>query len=373
MNNMIQNQYTPNFVSPPGDTLQETLEALGMTQAELAERTGRPKKTINEIIQGKAAITPETALQLERVLGVPAAFWLRREQHYREFLARREEEDRFSKQTNWLKQVPLHQMIAFKWIKKFDDPMQQLREVLNFFGIVSPEQWQELYVNSVAYRRSLKLESDGSTVAAWLRRGEIQARYIQCAPFDETKFRQALSRFRLLTVQPPEVIEAEVRRECAFAGVVAIFVRELPGMRVCGATRWLTPTKALIQLSLRYKWEDQIWHTFFHEAGHILLHGKRDTFIDSENGIKDEEELKKLEDEADRFAANALIPRPRFQSFVAERSFDAYAVRRFAEELGISPGIVVGQLQHDGHLKYSQLNHLRRRFTWADEKEGSSG
>jgi addiction module HigA family antidote len=94
MSNTIQNQYTPDYVSLPGETLQEILEERGMSQAELAERTGRPKKTINEIINGKAAITPETALQLERVLSIPASFWNNRERLYREALARVEEEHR---------------------------------------------------------------------------------------------------------------------------------------------------------------------------------------------------------------------------------------------------------------------------------------
>lgn len=92
MSNAIQNQYTPDYVSPSGETLQEILEEHGMSQAELAERTGRLKKTINEIINGKAAITPETALQLERVLGIPASFWNNRERQYREALALIEEE-----------------------------------------------------------------------------------------------------------------------------------------------------------------------------------------------------------------------------------------------------------------------------------------
>jgi HTH-type transcriptional regulator/antitoxin HigA len=83
---MVKNEYTPEEVSPPGETLAETLEAIGMTQAELARRTGRPLETINEIILGKTAITAETALQLERVLNVPAAFWNNREAQYREAL-----------------------------------------------------------------------------------------------------------------------------------------------------------------------------------------------------------------------------------------------------------------------------------------------
>ncbi|MDB9535667.1 HigA family addiction module antitoxin [Dolichospermum planctonicum CS-1226] len=103
MESKIQNRYNPDYVSHPGDTLLEVLEDRGMTQAELAERTGRPKKTINEIIKGKAAITPETALQLERVFNIPASFWNNRERHYREFLAQKEEKKRLAKQVPWLK------------------------------------------------------------------------------------------------------------------------------------------------------------------------------------------------------------------------------------------------------------------------------
>lgn len=86
--NIPLNEYNPDSISAPGETLLETLDAIGMSQTELAKRMGRPIKTINEIVQEKAAITAETALQLEQVLRIPASFWLRYEQLYRESLAR---------------------------------------------------------------------------------------------------------------------------------------------------------------------------------------------------------------------------------------------------------------------------------------------
>ncbi len=92
MGNKLQNEYKPDSVSAPGETLLETLENLGMSQEELATRMGRPAKTINEIIQKRAAITAEIALQLEQILHIPASFWLKREQNYRESLARLSEE-----------------------------------------------------------------------------------------------------------------------------------------------------------------------------------------------------------------------------------------------------------------------------------------
>ena len=69
--------------TPAGHTILETLAALGMTQTELARRMKRPIKTINEIIHGKAAITAETAIQLEKVLRAPAHFWMALDTNYR--------------------------------------------------------------------------------------------------------------------------------------------------------------------------------------------------------------------------------------------------------------------------------------------------
>ncbi len=90
MPDIVNNKYKPDSISPPGETLLETLEALGMTQAHLAERTGQSKKTIKEIMKGKSPISPGIATELEHVLGVPAVFWNNRERLYRENLKERQ-------------------------------------------------------------------------------------------------------------------------------------------------------------------------------------------------------------------------------------------------------------------------------------------
>jgi HTH-type transcriptional regulator / antitoxin HigA len=365
MSDAIQNQYTPDYVSPPGETLLETIEERGMSQAELAERMGRPKKTINEIINGKAAITPETALQLERVLGIPASFWNNRERHYREALARQEEQERLSKQVEWLKQIPVKAMIKFGWIQFFQDKVEQLREVLNFFGVVSPEQWGEIWRDThVYFRKSQAFESDAGAVAAWLRRGELEALQIPCASYDAKKFEEIMLKIRALTVQPIEIFRPKVVQFCAEAGVAVVFVPQLPGTRTCGATRWLNPNKALIQLSLRHKTDDHFWFAFFHEAGHILLHGKRDIFLDCK-GVETAE-AKDKEEEANKFAEDMLIPRDELQLFLTSSQKRSKAgIEKFAKQIGIAPGIVVGRLQHDEILPVSHCNDLKCNFEWA--------
>lgn len=363
MASKIKNEYEPDYVSPPGETLLETLEALGMSQVELAERTGRPKKTINEIIKGKAAITPETALQFERVLGVPASFWNKREYHYRESLAREEERERLAKQTTWLDRLPVKTMVKLGWIPAAEDRVTQLQHALNFFGVASPQEWRGLWSGSQpAFRRSLAFESDPGAVAAWLRKGELEAQQLVCAPYDEARFKDVLAKVKALTAATPERFEPELARLCASAGVAVVFVPELPRTRVCGATRWLTPVKALIQLSLRYKTDDHLWFTFFHEAGHILLHAKSKLFIEEEDGGDGEEE------EANKFAANMLIPAPALRSFCAQGDRSLAAVERFARAQGVSPGIVVGRLQHEGFLPRTHGNKLKVRFQWTEMK-----
>lgn len=363
MSSPSRNQYNPDFVTPPGDTLLETLEMLGMTQAEFAERTGRPTKTISEIIKAKTAITPETALQFERVLGVPARFWINLERNYQEGQAREKERQTLETQTAWLEQFPVRQMAHLGWIDQSSDPVQQLIALLRFFGIASPAHWEPLYAGGhVAYRQSAAFAADPGAVSAWLRQGELEAQRVECAAYDAGGFRAALAQIRPLTTRSPEEFVPIMQGLCANAGVAVVFVPELPRLRASGATRWLNSDKVLIQLSLRYKTDDQLWFTFFHEAGHVLLHGKKDVFLEGDD-TQDEKEQ-----QADHFAADMLIPSAAYRNFTPRVGhFSEAAVKEFSQVIGIAPGIVVGRLQHDQRLPVTHLNGLKRRLVWARE------
>lgn len=301
------NQYVPDHVSPPGETLGETLEFQGMSQAELAQRTGRAKKTINEIVKGKARITPQIALELEHVLAVPAGFWNMRESQYQEYLARRDEQRRLEGHLEWLDSIPVRAMVKLGWIEGFQDKIDQLREVLKFFQIGSPDQWNiciEAYADQAIFRKSKAFEGDLPAVIAWLRRGEIEARLLECAPYDQRAFRAALRSIRDLTAESPDVFHPKMVELASAAGVAVVLVPGLPRIRVNAATRWLSPEKALIQLSLSHKRDGQFWFFFFHEAAHILLHGKRDIFLDNQDDNLDAKER-----EANSFAASFLMPK----------------------------------------------------------------
>lgn len=354
------NKYNPDVVSLPGDSLAETLEFLKMSQKELADRLGVTGKTINEIIKGKQSITPSISLRLELTLGIPASFWNNRQRTYDEHRVRLEEKRKLKSEKKWVLRFPYDQMAQFGWIRHASSEGERLQNLLSFFGVASPDAWTRYYWKSMraAYRRSTKHRVDDYALAAWIRRGEIEARSLTCKPYSQDKFKATLSEVRKLTILPASVFVNRITNLCADAGVAVVFVRELP-RTASGAARWLNAEKAIIQLSLKYRTDDHLWFAFFHEAAHVILHRKKDIFIESVS-YQDDYEL-----EADKFAEDVLIPRKDIEDFLKYRnSRSKQAIRDFSRKLGISPGIVVGRLQKMGIIPWRNCNDLKRRFQW---------
>jgi HTH-type transcriptional regulator / antitoxin HigA len=358
-------RFEPDWVSPPGDTIADLLAEKGWTQTDLALRTGYTKKHINELVVGKASITPEAALKLETALGGAAAFWLTRESQFREAFVRREAEERLAREAAWLDELPLTSMVKQGWVRKVPGAGRQVAECLRFFGVASVDAWREAYERPLcAFRVSPRPQMRVGSIAAWLRKGEIEASKIECVPFDAAALRRTLDQLRALTTEPaPGVFIPALVSKAAAAGVAVVFVPAPTGCPAFGVTKWLTPAKALLQLSLRYRTNDQLWFTLFHEAGHLVLHGKRLMFFEGADSVSEEHE-----DEANRFATNLLIPEhevARMRQLPASHA----AIEDFARKIGIAPGIVVGRLQKEGHLPWSHLNALKVRYTWADSRD----
>lgn len=363
MTDRIANQYRPRTVTPPGATIQDLMDEQGLRQNELATRMGMSPKFVNELVAGKASITPPTALALERALGTPASFWLSREAQFQEARARQAEAESLESSTDWLQEIPYKDMMKFGWIRTVTRKVDVVAESLNFFGVANVAAWREQYVEKTAvaaYRMSSAATRDAGAVAAWLRAGERRGAQIDCAPFDKERFLAAVEWSRSLTrtVEPNEFLVALEKRFSA-CGVAVVVVRAPARCPISGAVRWLTPTKALIQLSFKYLSNDIFWFTFFHECGHIALHGKKILFLETTGMCGTEEE------EADRFAGDRLISPQDWKSF-SPFSITDTNVRAFADKVGVAPGIVVGRLQHEGQLAWSRLNNLKIRYQWQD-------
>jgi len=362
---MINNDtFLPNWISPPGETIADLLEEMNLSLVEFADQIGYSPNLARDLVQGRVPLTNELASQLEYTLGASAEFWINREIQYRTDASRLRSELASSNDEDWLKELPLKDMISFGWLNPISNPKAKVAECLNFFGVPNVAAWREAYHNileTAVFRTSTSFDSQSGAVAAWLRQGVIESATLECNAWDSVGFERALQSIRALTRnRDPNQFIPELQRVCAEVGVAVIVARSPTGCRASGATQFVSPDKALLLLSFRYLTDDHFWFTFFHEAGHLLLHGKAGMFLEDMVPCKNKEE-----EEANEFAANILIPES-YKVELKSLPLDGREVIRFARKIGISPGIVVGQLQHLGLFTRKQLNNLKTRFTWID-------
>ena len=363
---METNQYQPDYAVPPGWILEERLEAQGIAHAEFARRCGRSAKLISEIIAGKAPIEPKTALQFEKVLGVDASIWLGIESDYRLHEAREAEARVATESAAWAKASPVRELVRRGAIAQPTTDADRVSRLLSFFGVASIESWRLRYQGAtVAYRHSPSFESDEYALATWRRLAELEAEAQSCASFGEPAFRDSLRHVHELTCLPVEKALREARRLLNEAGVALSLVKPLPRVRVSGAAWWLAPNRPLIALSARHLSDDHLWFSFFHEAGHLLLHSKKTVFIDNGAETRDE-----IEREASTWAAGFLVPHRAWRRFVEVASFDAVSIGEFAAAQGVPPGIIVGRLQHESLIPWrSGLNSLKVKLEWAEDSD----
>lgn len=352
---MTAHTYQPDVVYPAGETLAELLEERAMTQADLATRTGLSPKHINQIIKGVAPITPDTALALQRATGVDAEVWNRLDSAHQAWKASQAEAKRFAADTSWLEDLPIDELRKRRYLPAKGDAVETMRAVCQFFGVVDRTAWNVIWEKPTAFRTSQAFRSNAGAVAAWLRIGEIRAASMPCAPFDKAKLVAAVPKLRALSRQPdPSIWGPALSELCASAGVAVVIEPEIKGARINGAARWLSPEKALVQLSMRHKSDDVFWFTLFHEIGHLLLHSKKEVFINDPN------DHSAAEDEADAYAKQVLIPRS-FEAALGDlRSIES--VVQFADEIGVSPGVVVGRLHHEKLWPYRNGAKLKQRY-----------
>ncbi len=335
--------YTPERISPPGDTIRDILEDLGMSQADLARRMGRPANKINQIIQGKKEITADTALELESVLGLPASFWMNREQNFRLALSARKQREAQTQACEKAKEFPCAEMARLGWIVKKTTWLGKYQELLRFFGTAKLNALKGAVDLAPSFRKSDGKTANPEALAAWLRKGFIEAQKLERAAYSKQTTLANLEAFRALTCRGAKGLTEELPAYAASIGIAVVFVPHLQKTYVGGAAYWQGdfPT---IQLSFRGSRLDILWFNFFHELGHILFHSPKETYLDDFSADQHPHEL-----EANQFAADALIPPATWSEFLSNGNFGKLSVIQFANAVGIAESIVVGRL-HKEHI-----------------------
>jgi plasmid maintenance system antidote protein VapI len=272
-----------------------------MGPKEFALRTGKPEKTIIAIVKGKSSITSDMAVQFEYVTKIPAKLWMNLQQGYDEYLSRKKRQKVVQEALAWVEKFPLAEMIKKGWLPPSATIEEKTMEMLAFFGFASHTAWEDYYFHQqlkVAFRISLSQTNESYAVSVWLRKGELQAAKLEAKEYSEKKFKDALPELKSIMVNYPTDFFNPLQLICLEAGVKVVHVPCLNNAPIYGSTRWLNDTP-FIQVSDFDQRNDRFWFTFFHEVGHILLHGKKEVFL--ENLDYANKDLQK-EQEADAFA-----------------------------------------------------------------------
>lgn len=354
---ITSNKFTPSVEFHPGLTLSEKLGEMGMDVKEFALRTSKPEKTIHAVINGTSSITSDMAVSFEKVTKIPAHFWLSMQRGYDEYLARKRREEQILASHQWAKSFPLSKMRDLGWIGKEVNTEGVVEGLLSFFGFSSKEAWASYYMGQqlkISFRISLHNTKNPYAVSAWLRQGEIQASGVEVPEFSDKALKKAIPKMKELCARHPKTFAEDLQRLCASAGVKLIYTPCLPQAPISGSTRWINNTPC-IQMTGRHKKNDAFWFTFFHELGHILLHGKKDIFLEDIE-YTDKEDSKELE--ADKFSSDILLSQKEEHEIIANGDYSEVAIRGYAKKFGIHPAIIVGRLQHKGIIPYTRHSSL---------------
>lgn len=346
------NEYRPESVTHPGLTLTEKLNELDMGNKEFSVRVGKPEKTITAVTKCTSSITPEMAVKFEDVLDIPASFWLSRQRRYDEYKARLKRNEEIKNAIEWSKGFPYSAMAKFGWVPVTRKNEEKVEALFDFFGVSDHNAWEAYYYKQelkVSFRISLAHTNESKAVSAWLRAGQSAAQTISAPQYNSSLLKESIKEIKDLMAKHPDDFFKTLVQICLKSGVKVVYTPCLPKAPIHGSTRWLGDNP-LIQLSARYKTNDRFWFTFFHELGHILLHGKK--YISIENIDYIDQDVDK-EKEADDFAIKHTFSKEQEKEVIEAAPLSSDDIIKFARRFNTHPALIIGRFHNKKLVHYS--------------------
>ena len=339
------------IATPPGATIKEQLLDRGLSQKEFALRMGMSEKHISKLINGDVQLTPEVAVRLEMVLGVPAKFWNKLEATYREKLIKANAENEMDADKELVKKLPYREMSKNGWVPETREVTEKVIYLRKYFEVVNLEIIKDMKLSKIACRRLAETEKGNLALLAWAQKAKLEARAIETSLIDLKTLKKKLPEIRSMTVMNPVDFCPKLIEMLSGCGIALVFLPHIGGSFLHGAT-FCDGNKIVVGLTVRGKDADKFWFSLFHELGHILL-----GHINQSDGTTDEDE-----EAADSFARETLIPTVEFNAFTSLNDFSKTSICSFAQEQNILCGIVVGRLQKEGFINYNRCNDLKTKY-----------
>lgn len=355
--------FTPDWAIAPGQVLAEELKSRGMSQTDLAHRTSLSIKHVNQIIKRNAPLSAEVALSFERALGPSARFWLQTEAAWQAHNTALAARNSFSNLQSWLARFPTAELAKRGVVSLRDDTATQVERLLRFFQVTDPDAFEKVWLQpQVNYKRSQTNKLDSYATATWIRLAEQAAQVLAVdAPMYTPKALRAAARDIPAFTKLPVIDGFRAARDrLRQAGVLLVFVEPLDKTGLFGISKSLDDGRHLIGLTGRMKTLDSFWFAMVHEIGHILLHPKRATFIDTRTSLASDDD--EQEAEASKFASDLLLPPPLREELL---TMGPIALERVAAKAGVATALVAGQYAHAAKA-YPLMSKFRPSISTAE-------
>lgn len=361
-------EYQELIAFHPGYYVKDYIDELGITQEELAKRLQTTPKYVSDLVNGKINLTDEMVLKLSIVFGTSTKLWLNLNKTYIEKKLEIERRERIAQECELVKRMDYKFWVELGVVRATRVTVEKVQELQRYFKVSSLavlEQRDFL----VQYRTSVSDVKDINVINAnaWVQTAINIGTQMEVELFDKKKLIRMIPEIRNMTVQNPDVFYPRLKEILSSCGVAFVLLPNLKNCGVNGAVKWLGKDKVVLALNDRRKYADTFWFALFHELGHVLQQRIKVLLVSEENktGLETDELLQRLENDADAFSRNVLIPEAEYDEFVNmnQSCFTEEKIRAFAKKMNILPGLVVGRLQKDRHLGYqTALNALKIKY-----------
>ena len=353
--------YDNIFAFHPGYYISEIIEDMVISQTEFATRMGTTPKTLSKLINGQCDLSNDLALKIATMLGTSVDVWLNLQKEYDKNLLEIETKKSINEQEEIMKMIDysfFEQVVGLPKTRILSEKISNLCKCLMISDLRILTQ-PDFLVN---YRTGIKDVQKKNIVnsKAWIQISMNLAKEIEVSPFDAKKLKEHLSEIREMTLQSPEIFLPRLKSIFSDCGVAFVLLPHLKNSGVNGAVKWYGNNQVVLAINNRRCYADTFWFSLFHEIGHILQQKVKTLFVSGADSFTAID--KKLEEEADLFAQNILIPKKEYEQLKPTKYIKDSEIVAFADKIGIHSGIVAGRLQYDKIISNSRCSSLKERY-----------
>lgn len=346
----------------PGYYVAEIIEDMGVTQAEFAVRMGTTSKTLSQLVNGQANISNDLAQKLSTMLGTSIDFWLNLQSAFDEKVIEINKAKTMDEQAEIVRVIDYSYFVKYLKLPAVKSIQEKIANLCSFFKVADLRilRQNDFLVN---FRTGIATVEEKNIInsRAWLQTALNVAARMETAPFNADKLKAYIPEIRDMTLQDPEMFLPRLREIFADCGVAFVLLPYLKNSGINGAVKWLNQDRVVLAMNDRRVNADTFWFSLFHEIKHVLQQKTKTVFVSS-NKQEMREIDEKLEEEADLFAQNTLIPIKEYRLFAPSKYTSDAEIIAFAKKIGIHPGIVAGRMQHDNIIAPNRCSSLKQKY-----------